>query len=217
VLNPEFRICYAFHRLVLSGRPAAQLCADRVRGCDVYVLGTRYGSPVPDKPEVSYTELEFKAAAAAGLPAPADVLVDADIPVDAVSVDERARPRITRAHSRAARRAPAHGQAGSRRGRPQPDQAKRRSRSGVRTYRADSPGTETLKLVSVLRRSRYLPIDKGLTNGHRLVRAREWTIEGLGLKQRARRATIRGMYRSRCWIYPFAVAPTFTTVIAVRG
>jgi hypothetical protein len=27
--------------------PAARLCADRVRGCDVYVgvLGTRYGSP----------------------------------------------------------------------------------------------------------------------------------------------------------------------------
>ena len=53
-----------------ADQPAAELCADRVRGCDVYVgvLGTRYGSPVRDKPEVSYTELEFDAATAAGLP-----------------------------------------------------------------------------------------------------------------------------------------------------
>jgi Domain of unknown function (DUF4062) len=42
-----------------ASQPPAQLCADRVRGCDAYegVLGTRYGFPVRDKPEVSYTEL----------------------------------------------------------------------------------------------------------------------------------------------------------------
>ena len=53
-----------------ADQPAAELCADRVRGCDVYVgvLGTRYGSPVADRPEVSYTELEFDTATAAGLP-----------------------------------------------------------------------------------------------------------------------------------------------------
>jgi tetratricopeptide (TPR) repeat protein len=49
--------------------PAARLCADRVRGCEVYVgiLGTRYGSPVCDRPDVSYAELEFDAATEAGL------------------------------------------------------------------------------------------------------------------------------------------------------
>jgi tetratricopeptide (TPR) repeat protein len=48
----------------------AGLCADLVAGCDVYVgvLGTRYGSPVRDRPQVSYTELEFDTATGAGLP-----------------------------------------------------------------------------------------------------------------------------------------------------
>jgi hypothetical protein len=57
----------------------AQLCADRVRGCDVYVglLGTRYGSPVRDNPKMAYTELEFEAATEAGL-ARLMFLLDAD-------------------------------------------------------------------------------------------------------------------------------------------
>jgi tetratricopeptide (TPR) repeat protein len=58
----------------------AQLCADRVRGCEVYVgvLGTRYGSPVRDMPQVSYTELEFDTATEAGLDRLVFVL-DADV------------------------------------------------------------------------------------------------------------------------------------------
>jgi WD40 repeat protein len=45
-------------------RTPAQLCVDAVRGCDVYVgiLGLDYGSPVRDRPDVSYTQLEFEAA-----------------------------------------------------------------------------------------------------------------------------------------------------------
>ncbi|HEV3294024.1 MAG TPA: DUF4062 domain-containing protein, partial [Streptosporangiaceae bacterium] len=52
-----------------AGLPPAELCVERVRSCQVYVgvLGTRYGSPVTDRPEVSYTELEFEAATQAGL------------------------------------------------------------------------------------------------------------------------------------------------------
>ena len=48
----------------------AQLCRERVRGCEVYVgvLGIRYGSAVRDEPDVSYTELEFDAATEAELP-----------------------------------------------------------------------------------------------------------------------------------------------------
>jgi hypothetical protein len=67
----------------------AQVCQDAVRAADVFVLiaGFRYGSPVRDRPEVSYTELEHETAKSVGLPrlvfllgqgveGPAEMLVD---------------------------------------------------------------------------------------------------------------------------------------------
>jgi len=51
-----------------DGQPA-EYCRERVRRCEVYlaVLGFRYGSIVPGA-AISYTELEFNEAGAAGLP-----------------------------------------------------------------------------------------------------------------------------------------------------
>src|SRR5882724_2922949 len=53
-----------------TDHPPAQQDRDRLATADVYVLlaGFRYGSPVRDRPDVSYTQHEFEVAGELGIP-----------------------------------------------------------------------------------------------------------------------------------------------------
>jgi tetratricopeptide (TPR) repeat protein len=89
------------HFAARDGSPA-DYCQQRVRECEIYVavVGFQYGSLVPGE-QVSYTELEFRAASMVGLPRLVFLLEDAACPPGLKDADrgpvERFRQRLQEA------------------------------------------------------------------------------------------------------------------------
>jgi tetratricopeptide (TPR) repeat protein len=124
----------------------AEYCQRRVRECDVYagLIGLRYGSPVRDRPEMSYTELEFAAATTAGLPRLVFLLdEDAALPIP-VSMLLDGDPDL-QARQRAFR--------------------KRLAGAGIMVARVATPEELELKLLHALQESR-LQGEAGGPGGH---------------------------------------------------
>ena len=79
----------------------ADYCVAMVERADVYVgvIGPRYGAPVAERPDVSYTELEFEAATRVALPRLVFLIRD-----DAPALPPDAQPQAHQCRQRAFRR-----------------------------------------------------------------------------------------------------------------